>query len=354
MMGCRFCGAENPADAAVCGQCGRPLTVPPPQLLAQIQGVLPAEPVITTGRLPPGDEARWHELVAAVATPSPPPAAAAPEPAPAPAAAQAEREPVWAGLLMVAVILLAIVLTGLGVTPPTPAASPRPDVAAAYHLIAALPPTARVLLAWDYDPTTQGEMRLLARPLLQHLQSRRVILANVSLRPFGPAMAAAAFADLETIVPLVQPPVDLGFLPGEAAALQALALAPAGVTHLPAPARERLALAADEPIAAFDLVIEFSAETATSRQWVEQIAARQTVPLIVAASGAVAPALEPYAQTGQIFALLSGYPDALAYEALLGIPGPATDRQLAQSLALLFVVGLVVIAFVRSLRTRWT
>lgn len=351
MIGCRFCGAENPDDAVACAACGRPLAVPPPQLLAQIQGVLPAEPVITTGRLPPGDEAVWQDLVAAIAAPSAPPAAATPGPAPSPAATP-ETRPIGPGLLMMLLILLAAVLAGLGVRMPSPQVSPRPDVVAAYHLIAALPPTARVLLAWDYDPTTQGEMRLLARPLLQHLQSRRVILANVSLRPFGPAMAAAALAELETAVPFAQPPVDLGFLPGEAAALQALALAPAGAAALSAADRDRLALAADEPIAAFDLVIEFSAEMAASRQWVEQVAARQSVPLIVAASGAVAPALEPYAQTGQVFALLSGYPDALAYEALLGIPGPATDRQVAQSLVLLFVMGLVVVALIRSFRTR--
>jgi hypothetical protein len=191
-------------------------------------------------------------------------------------------------------------------------------------------------------------MQLLAQPLLRHLQSRRVVLVNVSLRPLGPAMAAAAFAELETIVPLLQPPVDLGFLPGESAALQALALAPAGVSTLSATDRNRLALAADEPIAAFDLLIEFSAETATSRQWVEQIAARQPVPLIVAASGAVAPALEPYAQTGQIAALLSGYPDALAYEALLGVSGTATARQTAQNAVHLLVLGIVVAALIRA------
>jgi hypothetical protein len=117
-------------------------------------------------------------------------------------------------------------------------------------------------------------------------------------------------------------------------------------------ARDRLALAGDEPITAFDLIIEFSAETAASRQWVEQIAARQPVPLIVAASGAVAPALEPYAQTGQIVALLSGYPDALAYEALLGIPGTATGRQMAQNAVHLLVVAVVIAALIRSLRRR--
>jgi hypothetical protein len=343
MSTCRYCGAENADEATLCAQCGRVLTVPPPQVLAQIQGVLPAEPVILRGRLPSGDEALWQALVTAVMASSPPPP---------PPAAVGSATRIGLGLLMVVVILITAVLSAMGWRAELSPAPPRPGVAAAYHLIAVLPSTARVLLAWDYDPTTQGEMQLLARPLLRHLLSRRVVLVNVSLRPLGPAMAAAAFAGLETVVPLAQAPVDLGFLPGESAALQALALAPAGVAPLSPAARDRLALAGDEPITAFDLIIEFSAETATSRQWVEQIAARQPVPLIVAASGAVAPALEPYAQTGQIVALLSGYPDALAYEALLGSPGTATARQMAQNAVLLLVVAVVIAALIRSLRRR--
>ncbi len=342
MNRCRYCGAENADDATLCAQCGRVLNVPPPQVLAQIQGVLPAEPVICTGHLAPEDQALWQELVTTVmaaSPPSPPPAAVGP------------ATTVGLGLLMLGVILMTAVLTPPGWRSDLSKAPPRPGVVAAYHLIAVLPSTARVLLAWDYDPTTQGEMQLLAQPLLRHLLGRRVALVNVSLRPLGPAMARAAFADLAMPVPLLQAPVDLGFLPGESAALQALALAPAGVVPLSGAARDRLALAGNEPLTAFDLIIVFGAETTAGRQWIEQIAARQPVPLIVVASGAVAPVLEPYAQTGQILALLAGYPDALAYEALLGIPGTATARQTAQSAVhVLALVVILVAALVRSLR----
>jgi len=104
-----------------------------------------------------------------------------------------------------------------------------------------------------------------------------------------------------------------------------------------------------ETIDAFDLIIEFSSDMASSQQWVEQIAVRSETPLLVAASGAVAPALRPYEQTGQIRVLLSGYPDALAYEFLLGRKGPARAQATAQTLALLLLVGVLFLAAFRSL-----
>ena len=107
-------------------------------------------------------------------------------------------------------------------------------------------------------------------------------------------------------------------------------------------------LDADETLEAFDLIIEFSAETAASREWIEQIASRQDTPMIIAASGAVAPTLRPYEQTGQIAALLSGYPDALAYEQILGQDGPASKQQSAQTWLSLLLVGLVIVLIIRS------
>jgi hypothetical protein len=79
------------------------------------------------------------------------------------------------------------------------------------------------------------------------------------------------------------------------------------------------------------------------------VAARSRAPLVVVASGAVAPLLRPYEQTGQIRALMSGYPDALAYEALLGVPGPATRQATGQALLTLLLLGAVLFAALRSL-----
>ncbi len=384
MIACPHCGAQNAGDAVICLDCGTALIIatagggdpvdlaspddgppgdgalPPPRLLAQIQGLIPPEPIITTGRLAPGTEADWQRVeevlrrtapVAAAAMAPMPPA----PPASLPLAASPTRSParpVW-----VALALLIAILAGFAFPPDQPVPAPRrPGVEAAYALIETLPPGARVLLAWDYEPTTQGEMQLLAQPILSHLQDKRARLANMSLRPLGPAMAAGASALTDAWRPvsaqaIVRPlPTEFGFIPGDAAALQALALSPAGAASATAASLSRLEMAPDAGIEAFDLIVEFSAETTASREWIEQIASRWNTPLLVAASGAVGPALEPYAQSGQVSALMAGYPDALAYEELVGQVGPASAQQFPQSLVHLLFVIIVLLGLARSLR----
>lgn len=347
MIICPRCETPNPPGASACAHCGRPLSIPPPRLLAQIQGLIPAEPVIGSGQIRPGSETSWGQVadvLSQIGTPPPPPApapVASPRPAPPPR---------WLAALLFLAILIGLLLPPLATGP----APRRPGVEIAFHLIDILPPGARVLLAWDYEPTTQGEMQMLAQPILQHLQQRQALVADVSLRPLGPGMAASARRLAASLRPPGvsaegMPPVNLGFIPGNAAALQALVIAPAAAASLPEDSLSALDM--DDDLAAFDLIIEFSAESSASQQWVEQIAARQQALLIVAASGAVAPVLEPYTQSGQVVALLAGYPDALAYESLLGQDGPATSQQMAQTTAHLFLIILLLLALVRSLRS---
>ncbi len=423
MSQCDFCGAENPDGADFCANCGESLLqpganavdservpLPTPRLLAHVQGLVPAEPVISSGQLKPGSEASWQRIEQVLTQweetqgggeretqrpedesplglshsaersrrslgtkPSPPPApraeplglslgtqprdeaspppASLPPPSPPPRPLVSSLPPRWLAPAFFLAILLALLLSDLR-SPPASAPPLRPDVETVFQLIEILPPGARVLLAWDYEPTTQGEMQLLARPILQHLQQRQALIADVSLRPFGAGVAADARRLAASMRPpgvaAIRPSIDLGFIPGNAAALQALAIAPARAANLPASDMQALDIAADAGITAFDLIIEFSAEATATREWVEQIAARQPTPLIVAASGAITPALEPYVQSGQIAALLSGYPDALAYESLLGQDGPAGAQVTAQTFTHLLVIAIILLALLRS------
>ncbi len=260
-------------------------------------------------------------------------------------------------LWIIALVLVATILLASFTTPDKSAPAPRrPAVETTYTYIELLPNRARVLLAWDFEPTTQGEMQLLAQPIVRHLRLKRARIANVSLRPTGPAVAANIIAQVDNELPLgaaaAQPPsVEIGFIPGDAAALRAISQAPADTANLSELSAQDGGLDTDETLETFDLIIEFSAETAASREWIEQIASRQDTPMIIAASGAVAPTLRPYEQTGQIAALLSGYPDALAYEQILGQEdGPASVQESAQTWLSLLLAGLVIALIIRSIR----
>ncbi len=377
MIICPHCGAENPDDAGVCRDCGEPLNTAgtPPRLLSQIQGLIPAEPVITSGVLrsaedegpvdalplllpPPSTEASAPAAatVAAVGVATsrePAPEEPGPPPLVPPPAAPSDRSS-WT-LPIIAGVFFALILLGSlwNVLKPAGAVL-RPAVKDAYAFIEILPPSAKVLVAWDYDPATQGEMQLLAQPILQHLQRKGVSTVFMSLRPFGPNMAADAYALSMQMLPphmasAAANPVEFGFIPGDTAALRSLALSPVIASNQPAMSYRATGIHPTQTIDAFDLVIELSADMTSTQKWVEQIAVRSQTPLIVAASGAVAPALRPYEQSGQIRVLLSGYPDALAYETLLGQQGPAYAQATAQTLVLLAFLSVLFVAAFRSL-----
>ncbi len=390
-MICPSCGKENPDGVEVCQHCGESLAPAgrPPRLLSQIQGLIPAEPVITSGKLhdpvPLLSEAvisgalptssPEEEPSSALSTPmaavasgaaavsaskdeaqraEEPPADAplAPVPISRPASPSPQKSralPVIAGIFFAAIFFGSLwnLLAPAG-------AALRSSVKDAYAFIEILPQNARVLLAWDYDPATQGELQLLAQPLLQHLRRKGANIVYMSLRPFGPNVAADADAlsnhwQLPGLKPAGPPPVEFGFIPGQTAALRSLALSPVIASNQPVISAAETGMRPAESIDAFDLIIEFSADLASSQQWVEQIAVRSQTPLVVAASGAVAPVLRPYEQSGQIRVLLSGYPDALAYETLLGQRGPAYAQSTAQTLALLTLLSILFVAAFRSL-----
>jgi hypothetical protein len=260
-------------------------------------------------------------------------------------------------LPIIAGVFFALILLGSLWNVLSPAgATLRPSVKNAYTFIEILEPGANVLVAWDYDPATQGELQLLARPILQHLQRKGANTVFMSLRPFGPNVATDAYQlsqETPPHFPAAAPnPVEFGFIPGENVALRSLALSPVIASNQPAMSARATGMHPSETIDAFNLINEFSANVANTQQWVEQIAVRSEKPLIVAASGAAAPVLRPYEQTGQIRALLSGYPDALAYETLLGKQGPAYAQASAQTLALLAFLGILFLAAFRSLLNR--
>ncbi len=382
-MICPHCGKENPDGTEICQHCGEPLPPAgkPPRLLSQIQGLIPAEPVITSGALhdpanrvpasllpehlsaPKREEAPQPEETSAAAIAAGAATAAVasgtpekeqtPGPKTLPASASKPAPPRIVLPIIACIFFLLILFGSLWNLLAATEAPLRPSVKNAYAFIEILPPNARVLLAWDYDPATQGEIQLLAQPILQHLRRKGARMAFMSLRPFGPNVADDALVLSNRLRPLGEPAgppsASFGFIPGESAALRSLTLSPVITSNRPAMSAQTTGLHPAQTIDAFDLIIEFSSDVASAQEWVEQTAVRSQTPLLVAASGAAAPALRPYEQTRQIGALLSGYPDALAYEILLGQKGPAYAQTTAQTLALLALLGVIFLAAFRSL-----
>jgi hypothetical protein len=224
----------------------------------------------------------------------------------------------WLFLLLGLAVGLAVFLQPLRLTG---VARAWPGVSAAHAAIAALPPQAAVQVFWAYDPATAGELDLVAAPIVRHLLDKGVTLQIVSLLPNGPATARrllAAVHDERTQLRrgLGEAPLDGPyFLPG-------------GVMVLPAVA-EGISFAAPEAQAAPALVVVFAAEAEDVQAWVEQVAARNGVPVVAATGAGADPVLRPYLAAGQLVGLVSGFDGAATYTALLDeLPTPAREREL--------------------------
>jgi hypothetical protein len=213
-----------------------------------------------------------------------------------------------------------------------------------------------VLVAFDYDPTTRGEMDVIARALIGHLMDQEANVVIVSLLPAGPATAESLLQELSADRPSYadgygERYANLGYLPGQAAAVRLLGLSVS--TSLPRdfygtrlsdlPVMQGLDSTRD-----FSLIIELAATQDTLRWWIEQAGTPYSIPLATGASAAVIPYARPYYETEarQLAGIVGGVPDAVTYEALTSdqsIPTNSTAARLDSQLAgqLLFVLVLL-------------
>lgn len=354
-----------------------PPTDAPPATLAAPEPVAAGdetpEPAVTPAALPdlvPAVDEADDEEAAAAQPPAEPAAApvvlARVRPSPRrPAVSPAVAPPApasggdgWRRLAYAA--LAAAVIIGLFLPAGTLGGSTPPSahVRALYSAIDALPAHATVLVAFDYDAASSDEMGPLARVVVSHLMQKKAHVIALSLLAQGPALADAVLRPLaeQNIYSYGVDYVNLGFLPGDEAAL-------ASITH-----DLNRAFPSDfvhgRPLSAFtigatitsaasaDLVIEISDDDSGVRRWVEQVQRRSGVKLAAATSAAALPLAFPYLQSGQVLGLAGGLPAAAEYETLLGEAGPATRGMDAQSLGHLVILLLIVLGNLSLLARR--
>lgn len=224
-------------------------------------------------------------------------------------------------------------------------------------LIDVQPPDAVALVSFDYSPASQGEMQPLAEAIVGRLKGQGMRLLAVSLDPEGPAMAQET---IETVLAergqedrYGLDMVNLGYLPGQVAAVRNLAAGQgfARLTDFNSGTRlaefERGDWQSIENISKVDLVITLADNPTTARWWVEQLeltpplASGEKRPLLAATSATADPFLRPYRQSGQLDGLISGVNGAAAIEALRNNFGPARQMLDSQSLAHLIIIVLI-------------
>ncbi len=224
------------------------------------------------------------------------------------------RRQFWLEMLLLLVMVCALLWGGQL----SPGATPHalPGLEQVHRQIDTLPPNSLVLVNWAYDPASAGEMDLVAQPLIEHLLQRQAKLIVFSQLPGGPATARRVIA--RAAESLKRPSrtqitanlvIEGGYLPGGAASLPLLGVAPARTLPVDprwVDLRERFSIAAlGETGPALSLVIAARAEDV--RRWLEQVQPLNGGAVVAATSAVADPAVRPYLHSGQLAGLVSGW-----------------------------------------------
>lgn len=217
--------------------------------------------------------------------------------------------------------------------------------------IEALPDDPDVLVGFDPDVGTYGEVRSTARAVLADLLSRQARLAIVSLTPEGRALALAELARLDRADANMARIADLGFVPGAEAGLVSLTRSLPEPHGPGGPIPRRLV---DEGIETMDAILVVGGNDLGPRSWVEQVLPRiDAVTFLAVTPTVLLPEVLPFEATGQIDALIGTPRDGAAirrtadlgvYDRLAPVDEPATAAVLLGLLVAAVVLGQGLVA----------
>lgn len=384
---CPHCQGENREDAKHCRWCGLPLQPDredddagaaadganasdihgeaengdpwdEDDPLAGLTGLLPP---VTLPQMPeatqhaeaaPTEQERQDAALFQRIASAPPPLGPPRQPA-APLAAPVPERP-WRLALALLIILAALapLITGRRLDG---AHSPQPGVAAFAAALDALQPGNRVIVAYDYAPSAGAELAPAGQAAVADLAAGSVALVALSSRPEGVDVARQSLESLARGgVPLRYGTdyVLLGYLAGDATGLRLaatdLAAAFAQTDAAGTPLERLTILNGLNKTVDADAILVLTDDANVARRWIEQIGSRTDAPLLMLTTAAIEPLLIPYADSGQLAALVSG-----AYG---GIPpsstpsaasGPLRSLRSADGFLALWIV--LMIAFVLGL-----
>jgi len=240
----------------------------------------------------------------------------------------------------------------------------------AFDAIEELPPGSKVLLSFDYDPASEGELQPMASAFVHHVASRGHKMYFMALWPLGSQKVK------ETIEKILKPNhpnlvegrdyVLFGFKAGNEGVIKVAS------TSLPQayPSIENGSQFAEVPalaevtsLASMDLVISVSAGYPGSKEWVQYYVAPLGKKLVCGTTGVQAVNLYPY-YPRQISGMLGAIKGAAEYETLVNGQYPGRDgepipellegqrRMGPQLTAHLLVITLIVLGNVTYFATR--
>ncbi len=217
-----------------------------------------------------------------------------------------------------------------------------------YDAVEALEDNSKVLVSFEYGPSTKPEIHPMTVGLLKHLFTNGHQVYVTCLWPDGQFMAEEALTEVaeeEFNLSYGEDYVLLGFRPGNEAVVKGMV---SNIRKLYT-TDARGTLVDDIPmmkninkVADFDFIFSASAGYPGTVEWVQYASDPTGVPISTGTTSIQVNDIMPMVNSGQVQGILAGMPGAAEYEALIGSPGIGTSGMDAQSIAHLVIVLFIV------------
>ena len=217
-----------------------------------------------------------------------------------------------------------------------------------YDAVDDLEPNSKVLVSFEYGPSTKPEIHPMAIGILRHLFTNNQKVYVTCLWPDGQFMAEDALTEIaeqEFGLTYGEDYVLLGFRPGNEAVVKGIVsnLRKLYTTDARGTLVDQIPMMANvNKVKDFDFIFSASAGYPGTIEWVQYAADPTGVSMSTGTTSIQVNDVMPYVQSGQVKGILAGMPGAAEYEALIGSPGIGTSGMDAQSIAHLVIVIFIV------------
>ena len=264
-------------------------------------------------------------------------------------------------IIFLVMALSVIVPLAMRLTLPIPIGSgPSQDM---YDAVEALPDGSRVLLSFDYDPSTMPELQPMAIALAQHLMTKDIKIVSLALWPMGVSLGNEALMSVSDSLGREEYVdwVNLGYKTGGGVLIVRMgsdikSVFPTDYNGNPV---EEMPIMDDvNKLGDFDMIISLSAGDPGVPAWVMMAGDRYDIPIGGGCTAVSAPQFYPYLGTGQMIGLLGGLKGAADYETMVRIgvdsapAGTATPGMAAQSVAHLVIMLFIILGNISYLANK--
>ncbi|WP_417848920.1 hypothetical protein [Thalassoglobus sp.] len=222
----------------------------------------------------------------------------------------------------------------------------------------------KVLMAWDFDPSTEGELGPMATALALHCCEKKLKMYFITLLPVGPQMIDKTVTDvLKADFPELtygEDYVNLGYKSGYEGVIKVIVTDLRGLYTTDARGTniDQIPMCRDiENVQQMDLIINVSGAYPGTKEWVQYAATPypNQIKMVAGCTGVQAPLLYPYIPE-QLRGLLGAIKGAAEYESLvvdhyLKKDGKEPDKKYLegkrrmgpQLVAHLLMIGLIIV-----------